>query len=51
MRPGTIGLNKGAMAAASDRVTIEITGRGGHGAHRCQNVDPVLAAAYTITAL
>ena len=51
MRPGTIGLNKGAMVAASGRVTIEITGRGGHGAHRCQNADPVLAAAHTITAL
>ncbi|MBC7681184.1 MAG: amidohydrolase [Ferruginibacter sp.] len=51
MRPGTIGLNGGAMMAASDRVTIEITGRGGHGAHPYQNVDPVLAAAHTITAL
>ena len=51
MRPGTIGLNPGAMMAASDRVTIEITGRGGHGAHPYQNVDPVLVAAHTITAL
>ena len=51
MRPGTIGLNPGAMMAASDRVTIEITGRGGHGAHPYQNIDPVLVAAHTITAL
>ena len=51
MRPGTIGLNSGAMMAASDRVTIEITGRGGHGAHPYQNIDPVLVAAHTITAL
>ncbi|WP_295953780.1 M20 aminoacylase family protein [Rhodoferax sp.] len=51
MRPGIIGLNTGAMMAASDRVTIEITGRGGHGAHPYQNVDPVLVAAHTITAL
>ena len=51
LRPGTIGLNMGAMMAASDRVTIEITGRGGHGAHPYQNIDPVLVAAHTITAL
>nr|WP_315237409.1 M20 aminoacylase family protein [uncultured Albidiferax sp.] len=51
MRPGTIALNSGAMMAASDRVTIEITGRGGHGAHPYQNIDPVLVAAHTITAL
>ncbi|WP_394788924.1 M20 aminoacylase family protein [Rhodoferax sp.] len=51
MRPGTIGLNPGAMMAASDRFTIEITGRGGHGAHPYQNIDPVLVAAHVITAL
>jgi amidohydrolase len=51
LRPGSIGLNPGPMMAASDRVTIEITGRGGHGAHPYQNIDPVLVAAHTITAL
>jgi len=51
MRPGTIGLNPGPMMAAADRVTIEITGRGGHGAHPYLTVDPVLVAAHIITAV
>ncbi|MCM2253780.1 MAG: M20/M25/M40 family metallo-hydrolase, partial [Ramlibacter sp.] len=36
--------------AAADRVTIEVTGRGGHGAHAYLAVDPVLVAAHIITA-
>ncbi|GAA3995394.1 M20 aminoacylase family protein [Comamonas faecalis] len=51
MKPGTIGLNEGAMMAAADRITIEITGRGGHGAHPYQTVDVVLVAAHITTAL
>jgi amidohydrolase len=51
MKPGTVGINSGAMMAAADRVTIEITGRGGHGAHAYLAVDPVLVAAHIITAV
>ena len=51
MKPGTIGINDGAMMAAADRITIEITGRGGHGAHAYQTVDVVLIAGHIITAL
>ncbi|MDP2368799.1 M20 aminoacylase family protein [Rhodoferax sp.] len=51
MRPGTVGVNPGPMMAAADRVTIDITGRGGHGAHAYQAVDPVLVAAHIITAV
>lgn len=51
MRPGTIGINPGPMMAAADRITIEITGKGGHGAHPYQTVDPVLVAAHIITAV
>ena len=51
MKPGTVGLNAGAMMAAADRVTIEINGRGGHGAHAYQAVDVVLVAAHIITAV
>jgi hippurate hydrolase len=51
MKPGTVGINPGAMMAAADRVTIEITGRGGHGAHAYLAVDPVLVAAHIITAV
>ncbi len=51
MRPGTIGLNTGPMMAAADRIKIEITGKGGHGAHPYQTVDPVLVAGHIITAV
>jgi len=51
MRPGTIGLNAGPMMAAADRISIEITGKGGHGAHPYQTVDPVLVAGHIITAV
>ncbi len=51
MPPGTVGVNPGPMMAAADRITIEITGVGGHGAHAYQTVDPVLVAAHIITAV
>jgi len=51
MPPGTIGINPGPMMAAADRITIAITGKGGHGAHAYQTVDPVLVAAHIITAV
>ena len=51
MKPGTVGINSGPMMAAADRVTIEITGKGGHGAHAYLTVDPVLVAAHIITAV
>ena len=51
MKPGMVGINAGPMMAAADRVTIEITGRGGHGAHAYLAVDPVLVAAHIITAV
>lgn len=51
MQPGTVGINSGPMMAAADRITIDITGKGGHGAHPYQTVDPVLVAAHIITAV
>jgi hippurate hydrolase len=51
MRPGTVGINPGPMMAAADRITITITGRGGHGAHPYNTVDPVLVAGHIITAV
>ena len=50
MKPGTLGTTQGAMMASADKVTIEITGKGGHGAHPYLAVDPVLVAAHIITA-
>ncbi|MBX3660750.1 MAG: amidohydrolase [Ramlibacter sp.] len=51
MQPGTVGINPGPMMAAADRITIEITGRGGHGAHAYLTIDPVLVAGHIITAV
>ena len=51
MKPGTIGVNPGPMMAAADRITVEITGKGGHGAHPYLAVDPVLVSAHIITAV
>lgn len=49
--PGTIGINPGPMMAASDRFEVIVRGRGGHGAHPYQTIDPVLVSAHIITAL
>ena len=51
MQPGTIGINAGPMMAAADRITIVVTGKGGHGAHAYLTVDPILVAAHLITAV
>lgn len=51
MKPGTVGINPGPLMAAADRVTIEVTGKGGHGAHAYLAVDPVLVSAHIITAV
>ena len=51
MQPGTVGINPGPMMAAADRITITITGKGGHGAHAYMTVDPVLVAGHIITAV
>ena len=51
MKPGTVGINPGPMMAAADRITIHISGKGGHGAHAYLTVDPVLVAAHIITAV
>jgi hippurate hydrolase len=49
--PGMIGINAGPMMAAADRFEIKIQGRGGHGAHPYQAIDPVLVASHLVTAL
>jgi len=51
LKPGCFGIRHHAMMASADRVTIEITGKGGHGAHPYLAVDPVLVAAHIITAV
>jgi amidohydrolase len=51
LKPGCFGIRHQAMMASADRITIEITGKGGHGAHPYLAVDPVLVAAHIITAV
>lgn len=51
LKPGCFGIRHEAMMASADRVTIEITGKGGHGAHPYLAVDPVLVSAHIITAV
>jgi hippurate hydrolase len=51
LKPGCFGIRHEAMMASADRVTIEIAGKGGHGAHPYLAVDPVLVAAHIITAV
>jgi hippurate hydrolase len=48
---GVIGINPGPMMAASDKFEITIQGRGGHGAHPYQTIDPIVVAANMVTAL
>jgi hippurate hydrolase len=47
---GHIGMAPGPVMAAADSFEINISGRGGHGAHPDHTVDPVLIAAHIITA-
>ena len=47
---GTIAVRPGPMMAAADRITIDIAGKGGHGAHPHRTIDPVVVAAHIITA-
>lgn len=48
---GWIGVTPGPAMSASDRFTVKITGRGGHGAAPHLTVDPIAAAAQVVTAL
>lgn len=51
LRPGELALNYGAMQAAADAFTLTVTGKGGHGSRPDNTNDPIVAAAYVITAL
>jgi amidohydrolase len=48
---GTIAIRNGATMASADKVTITVTGKGGHAASPHLAVDPVVAAAQVIMAL
>ncbi|WP_071427270.1 M20 metallopeptidase family protein [Merdimmobilis hominis] len=48
---GHIGFHEGPFMASSDRFTITIHGKGGHGAYPHTNIDPINVAAHTHIAL
>ncbi|PYP85136.1 MAG: amidohydrolase [Blastocatellia bacterium AA13] len=48
---GVVGVYAGPLMAAADEFEVVIHGRGGHGAMPQQTVDPIVTAAYVITAL
>lgn len=48
---GTVAICGGAAMTSADKLTLTVTGRGGHGANPHLAIDPVVAAAQVITAL
>jgi amidohydrolase len=48
---GQVGVRPGPLLAASSSVTIDVHGRGGHGAYPHLTVDPVLIASRIVVAL
>lgn len=48
---GKVGFRAGKYMASCDELFMTITGRGGHGAHPHQNIDPIAITAQIITAL
>ncbi len=48
---GTVAICGGPAMTSADKLTLTVTGRGGHGANPHLAVDPVVAAAQLITAL
>ena len=51
LNAGCIGLKDGAASASSDMFQIRVTGKGGHGAHPENCVDPIIISAYILTQL
>jgi amidohydrolase len=48
---GTVAIHNGAAMTSADKLTLSVTGRGGHGASPQLAIDPVVAAAQIIMAL
>ena len=48
---GKVGFRSGKYMASCDELFMTIKGKGGHGAHPHQNIDPIAIAAQIITAL
>ncbi len=48
---GTFALREGPLMAAPDSFKIKIVGRGGHGSHPSDTIDPIYVATQVITAI
>jgi hippurate hydrolase len=48
---GSVGMRAGALMSSMDKITIKVTGRGGHGALPHLAIDPVVISAHIVTAL
>jgi hippurate hydrolase len=48
---GTVAFNSGPMMAAIDRFSIQIDGKGGHGAHPHQTIDPIMIGSQIVAAV
>lgn len=48
---GVLGVKHGPLMAASDKVTITVHGKGGHGAAPQGTVDAIVVASHLVTAL
>lgn len=51
LRPGQIGVRNGPAMASADSFTLEIRGKGGHGAYPHDTIDPIVVGAQVISAL
>lgn len=48
---GKVGFRAGKYMASCDELFMTVKGKGGHGAHPHQNIDPIVITAHIITAL
>ncbi|MCW2261785.1 MULTISPECIES: M20 metallopeptidase family protein [Sphingobacterium] len=48
---GKVGFREGKYMASCDELFVTVKGKGGHGAHPHQNIDPIVITAHIITAL
>jgi len=48
---GKVGFREGKYMASCDELFMTVKGKGGHGAHPHQNIDPIVIMAHIITAL
>jgi amidohydrolase len=49
LRTGQVGITEGKAMASSDKFTLRVIGKGGHGAYPHVTHDPILAAGHIIT--